>query len=173
MITNTIELRNFVIEKHGDQKYGKGENERPYIEHIDRVYEESLSHGLSSVISRASLGHDVKEDTDATDEEIIAAFGEEEAAIIFAVSDEPGANRAERKAKTYPKIKATPGATAVKLCDRIANVSDCIETKELGLLEMYTKEQPSFEEALRVPGEYESLWIELERLFTLAKTLAK
>jgi len=164
---NTIELRDFAIAKHGDQKYGKGDKALPYIFHIDMTYEESLSHGLPSVVSRACIGHDIKEDTDATDAEVLAAFGEEETKIIDAVTDEPGATRKERKAATYPKIKNTPHATAVKLCDRIANLKACVEFDETGLLKMYREEHPYFKEQLHVEGEYPSMWLEIDRIFAL------
>jgi len=163
---NTIELRDYVINKHGAQKYGKGENEKPYIFHIDMTYEESLSHGLPSVVSRACLGHDLIEDTDATYEDLVTVFGEAEATIIQAVSDEPGSNRKERKAKTYPKIKSTPNATPVKLCDRIANLKACLEFKQQGLFDMYSKEHTEFKDQLYVVGEYVSMWDELDKLFS-------
>ena len=157
---NILELRDFAIKKHGDQKYG----EHPYVFHLDMVYEVSLSHGLPPVVNRASIGLDLKEDTNVTEQEIVANFGEEEAKLIEAVTDEPGKNRKEKKAATYPKIKANANALAVKLCDRIANVRACRELGNKGLLEMYQREQPEFEAQLKTDGQYTSLWEELDRL---------
>ena len=155
------ELRDFAIKKHGDQKYGN----HPYVHHLDMVYAEALAHGLIPLVGRASYGHDVREDTNATEKEVIDVFGEEEAKLIEAVTDEPGKNRKERKEATYGKIKNTPFATPLKLCDRIANVRSCFRSKNKGLLSMYRKEQAEFEKQLKVEGEWLELWETLDKLF--------
>jgi len=158
---DTFAIRNYAIEKHGDQKYG----ERPYIYHLDMVYEESLSHGLPPVVSVASFLHDVLEDTDTCYAEIEQEFESKELAdLIECVTDEPGKNRKERKAATYSKIKANRDAVALKLCDRIANVRSCLIDKNTSLLSMYQKEQAEFEAQLKEKDEYPSLWAELDRL---------
>jgi len=165
MSFDTTAIRKFAIEKHGDQKYG----DKPYIEHLEMVYEESLSHGLPPVVSVASFLHDVLEDTDATYEELVEKFGSTELAdLISCVTDEEGKNRKERKAATYPKIKGNPDAIALKLCDRIANVRACVESGNTSLLSMYQKEQPEFEAQLKIEGVYPSLWEELDRLIQKA-----
>lgn len=158
---DTTAIREYAIEKHGDQMYG----EFPYIHHLEMVYEESLSHGLPPVVSVASFLHDVIEDTDVTYEDLIAEFGSTELAdLVFCVTDAPGKNRKERKAATYPKLKGCPDAIALKLCDRVSNVRACLESGNTGLLEMYKKEQPEFEAQLRTSDVYPSLWAELDRL---------
>lgn len=114
------------------------------------------------VLLAAAWLHDVAEDTATSIEEITKAFGPEVADIVHRVSDEPGANRKERKSKTYPKIRAQRGATIVKLCDRIANVeaSRAVPKK----MKMYAEEYPEFRAALFVPGIADSLWLRLDAL---------
>ena len=157
---DTTAIREYAIKKHGDQRYGN----RPYSYHLDMVYEESLSHGLAPIVSAASLVHDDMEDNASTHAELAILFGKELADLVECVTDEPGKNRKERKAKTYPKIRSNPFAVALKLCDRIANVRSCIEDDALALLSMYKKEHAVFEEWLKVEGEFPSLWEELDRL---------
>lgn len=90
-----------------------------------------------------------------------------------ALTDEPGANRKERKAATYPKIKGTPGALQLKLADRIANVENGLASRvkdpsnslNKRMFLMYKKEQPEFESALRVLGQYDEMWNRLNTLF--------
>jgi len=154
-------IKKFAIEKHGDQKYG----EHPYKHHLDMVYKESLCHDLPPIISVASFLHDVLEDTDVTYEDLVKEFGSDKlASLVFCVTDEPGKNRKERKAATYPKLKGNPNAIALKLCDRISNVRYCVESGNTDLLKMYKKEQPEFEAQLRTSDVYPSLWEELDRL---------
>lgn len=106
--------------------------------------------------------HDVVEDTSVTSEEVAAEFGATVAALVVAVTNEPGANRKERAAKTYPKIRAAgESAVALKLADRIANVESCLADSKLG---MYKKEAEGFRSVLRKPGEWEEMWLVLEKL---------
>ena len=156
-----LAIRNYAIEKHKNQKYGKHE----YIYHLDRVYDESLYYNLPPIVSAASFLHDVIEDTDTTYEDILIKFKSIELAdLVESVTDEPGKNRKERKAKTYPKINSNPNAVALKLCDRIANVKACYGLLSRGLLKMYRKEQEEFESQIRTAGVYENMWSDLTEL---------
>lgn len=129
---------------HQGQKYGG----HPYMYHIEKVVQIAKKLGYSQDVIIACYLHDTLEDTNLTREEIEEIFGKHIADVVYAVTDEPGANRKERKSKTYQKIKAIPDAIAVKLCDRIANVQESLSGNE-GLFKMYKKEQPAFEFALR------------------------
>jgi len=102
--------------------------------------------------------HDTIEDTDATKETIHNLFGFIVADAVYRVSDEEGANRKERKAKTYPKIRFRSLSVFIKLCDRLHNI------KRHGKLSMYRKEHESFKAALYIKGEFDSLWDEIEKL---------
>jgi GTP pyrophosphokinase len=109
--------------------------------------------------------HDVLEDTPIDYSVLEKEFSTEVAKLVFAVTDEGGSNRIERKERTYPKIKSygTP-AIILKLADRIANVESCLNSKD-SRYKMYLKEKSKFEEALRVQGELTELWDYLNSLF--------
>ena len=84
------------------------------------------------------------------------------AEIVYAVTDELGRNRKERKEKTYPRIAANKDAIAVKLCDRIANVQESSKTNHR-LYKMYQKEQADFKAALNLGHKQnQRLWELLE-----------
>jgi hypothetical protein len=78
---------------------------------------------------------------------------------------EPGKNRKQRNAKTYPKIKAKNEAIYLKLADRIANVQASIENN-LKKLKMYQNEFPDFKMALKQPGIADEMWSFLEELIS-------
>lgn len=129
-----------VAEKaHANQTY----DIYPYSYHIRQVVNIAEELGYDESIIVASALHDVLEDTDLSYNDIKKAFGEEIAEIVYAVTDEMGRNRNERKMKTYPKIKDNWKATAVKICDRIANMKHSSQyNKELH--KMYQKEYSAF-----------------------------
>ncbi len=120
----------------------------PYIYHVKQVVRIAEELGYDEVILVASALHDVLEDTELSYNDIKKAFGEEVAEIVFAVTDELGRNRKERKEKTYPKIRANWKATAVKICDRIANIEQSRNYNQK-LFETYQKEHQHFVESLQ------------------------
>ena len=87
-------------------------------------------------------------------------FGEDVAEMVFAVTDELGRNRKERKVKTYPKIAANPEAIILKLADRIANI------EHGGKIDMYKKEHGNFVGWLGGASQKDTqaMWEHLERL---------
>lgn len=167
----------FAARAHVDQRYGAA----PYTDHLVDVARTIVEFGFSpydpSTVKRArhqrlciaALLHDTIEDTNVGHEEIAAEFGQETADIVLAVTNEAGKNRKERFAKTYPKIRDNPDSIIVKLADRISNGRSCQKQKKPGLFKMYQKEWDNFEEALRIPGECDSMWECLERIFGTGK----
>jgi (p)ppGpp synthase/HD superfamily hydrolase len=129
-----------VAEKaHNNQTY----DIYPYMYHIRQVVKIAEELGYDESIIIASVLHDTLEDTALSFNDIKKAFGKEVAEIVYCVTDELGRDRNERKEKTYPKIQANWKATVVKICDRIANVSQSKEYNK-GLYEMYKKEHEIF-----------------------------
>jgi len=124
---------------HANQRY----DIFPYIYHIKRVVAiaEKLHYDESIIVACAL--HDSLEDTDLAYDDIVKFFGLEVAEIVFAVTDELGKNRKEKKEKTYAKIRNNWKAVAVKICDRIANVSHSMEYSDKHI-DMYRKEHTDF-----------------------------
>jgi guanosine-3',5'-bis(diphosphate) 3'-pyrophosphohydrolase len=145
---------------HQNQKYGN----EPYTKHLRDVVDVLKRFGItnSDVLAAAWL-HDAVEDTPLTIETVKEEFGDDVASLVYAVTTEPGKNRKERNAKTYPKIAAQPEAIYLKLADRIANVEASLgNNKEK--LKMYQKEFPDFLKALQQPGIADEMWCLLEEL---------
>jgi len=136
---------NLACDAHKDQLYG----DQPYETHLRMVTGVLWLFGIvSDEMMAAGWLHDALEDTKLTKDEIAAQCGERVAEIVWRVTDEPGANRKERKLKTYPKTRQDQDALILKLADRIANVKHCLRTNS-GLLSMYRKEHATFQRELR------------------------
>lgn len=162
--------KQFATLAHSDA--GQTYDGNPYATHLEAVAEVLMRYGETGKVMLAGARlHDVVEDVGIKISTIEDLFGSEVATLVGALTDEPGANRKERKAKTYPKIKATPGAVQLKLADRIANVENGIVTRNKRMFLMYKKEQPEFEKNLR-PGSTEIeelMWKRLDFLFQMGE----
>ncbi len=154
------EARRFAIAAHGGQTYG----DRPYAFHLDAVAEIASAYGDDAAI--VAYLHDTVEDTGVTIDEVERRFGAQVAACVALLTDQPGANRKERKAKTYAKLAAVTGpselALVVKAADRLANVRACIADRKLDLLDVYRGEHDAFRRAAFRPGLCDPLWAELD-----------
>lgn len=156
---------------HMGQRYGKF----PYTHHLfgtwDVLEKFGFSEDVLDPVKRkrnqrlilAAMLHDTLEDTDLTYDELRDEFGSKVADLVFAVTNEPGANRKERFLKTYPKIRANPDAVVLKLADRIANVIHALQSNP-EILEMYRKEWFTFEQELRKPNDCDEMWKHLETI---------
>jgi guanosine-3',5'-bis(diphosphate) 3'-pyrophosphohydrolase len=157
--------RRIALAAHADQRYG----EHPYRVHLEHVEEVLRRFPHTAVMRAAAWLHDAVEDTGLTVAEIAAELGDEVAAIVAAVTDEPGATRAERKPRTLAKLgRASPEARAVKLADRIANLEASAAGARRDLQAMYEREYPEFRRALHVAGEHDAMWAALDRLIAPA-----
>jgi guanosine-3',5'-bis(diphosphate) 3'-pyrophosphohydrolase len=151
--------KRFAIEAHGDQHYG----DAPYVAHLQAVHDVLVEFGyLNEDLLAAAWLHDVLEDTTTTFEDLSREFGLRVAQIVKGVTNELGKNRAERHAKTYPKIASDLDCVTLKLADRIANMRASLTGKKF--IAMYRGEYPEFRAALRPGGGCEAMWIELDRL---------
>lgn len=83
------------LRAHKDQKYG----EFPYSKHLEDVVTTLSTYypedSLSETVLAAAWLHDTIEDTGWTFQAIFEEFGRHIARIVFACTDEPGANRKE------------------------------------------------------------------------------
>ena len=131
---------------HGDQKYG----DKPYSYHLEMVFRNAQRYGGSRAAKIAAVLHDVIEDTPISKEQIAEKFGSHVADIVDLVSNQPD------KAETYKRIRTDKDAVFVKLCDRLANVTEGKKNDK------YRKEQPLFKSILYRPGEFDDLWDAIE-----------
>jgi (p)ppGpp synthase/HD superfamily hydrolase len=151
----------FASVKHKDQVYGENE---PYTTHLGHVAEVLRRFKFDSEdLQVAAWLHDVVEDTDATITQVEMMFGRNVADLVGRVTNEPGKNRKERHAKTYPKIQASLDATTLKLADRIANLEVSVENSS-PQLQMYRKEHSAFKSLLYKPGVHEGMWRHIDFL---------
>lgn len=165
----------FAMNAHKEQTYGR----KPYHVHLLDVVNVLRRFvdwdDLSQDMINAAWLHDVIEDTQTSYEEIKNKFGQQVADLVWAVTNEPGENRAERAKKTYPKIRNTSNAITIKLADRIANLEQCVSHDRIGrrpggLFKMYLKEYPTFQEELRSRCRGEGatcrlMWEHIDSLF--------
>ncbi len=158
--------RNFAMTAHGDQRYGA----HPYVVHLDAVAQLALPYGDDAM--RIAYLHDTVEDTDVTVDQVAALFGPHVAACVALLTDQPGANRKERKAKTYARLAEVSGplelALIVKAADRLANVRACVADCKVDLWRVYQGEHAAFQAAAYRAGLCDPLWQELAELLTEA-----
>lgn len=161
-----VAAREFAVAAHGDQKYGT----EPYSVHLDAVAAIAAPYGDEAKV--CAYLHDVVEDTDVPLEAIRERFGDLIAKCVDLLTDEPGLNRKERKARTNAKLKAVPeelqAALLVKCADRLANLRASAASSDPGKLAMYRKEHPAFRDAAFRPGLCDELWHEMDEI--LAKS---
>ncbi len=104
--------RAFAITAHGEQRYG----DQPYRVHLDAVTELLAPFGEQAQV--VGYLHDVVEDTTVTLETVSETFGDRVAACLALVTDEPGVNRRERKARTNAKL-AELGDAAAEVLEKL------------------------------------------------------
>ncbi len=156
-INETIEVaKAFANLLHVDA--GQTYDKLPYITHCQSVVDVLLHFNETdkSILAAAYL-HDVVEDCGVSLVTIEDIFGPKIAKLVYAVTDEPGANRKERKEKTYKKILTVEDAVKIKLADRIANLTHSVNSGNERMFRMYLKEAAEFEKAL-----YEEDTLDLE-----------
>lgn len=160
-ITKVKEAAYFAISAHGNQTY----DGYPYYFHLEEVVEVLREYGFTEdVYVMSGYLHDALEDTAVSYNDIKNKFGVDVAEIVYAVTDELGRNRKERKEKTLPKIAALYDAIVVKLADRIANMRNSMK-KGHKMNEMYAKEYEEFKKILYDGSiELKPMWYELDCL---------
>jgi guanosine-3',5'-bis(diphosphate) 3'-pyrophosphohydrolase len=124
----------FAAVRHRDQRR-KGAQAWPYINHPLRVAE--LLWRVAGVndgeVLAAALLHDTLEDTDTRGQEITERFGARVHDLVVEMSDDPGLTARQRKAAQIASASGlSHGAALIKLADKIANVSDIVESPPRG-----------------------------------------
>ena len=113
----------FAKEKHKGQKRIGGDD---YITHPIAVMEIVKRQGLDESYQIAALFHDLLEDTDATEEEILQIGNPEILEAVKLLTKKKGYDMAEY----IGSIKNNPIAHAVKAADRLHNLQCAIVTDE-------------------------------------------
>ncbi len=154
--------RRYAVEMHEGQLYGG----RPYIYHLDAVASALASFGPTAQV--IGYLHDVVEDTGATVQAVRERFGSFNADAVALLTDEPGATRKERKARTYAKLSTVTGplelALVAKVADRLSNVRECLLEGNVPMWDVYRGEHAAFRAAAFRPGRCDDMWAELNAL---------
>jgi (p)ppGpp synthase/HD superfamily hydrolase len=154
--------RAFAVAAHGEQRYG----DLPYSVHLNAVADTLALFGEEAQV--VGYLHDVVEDTAVSLETLRAEFGERVAKLVALVTDEPGANRRERKARSNAKLAAVTAddslALVVKAADRLANLRASATGGAGSKLGMYRREHPEFRRAAYRPGLCDALWREIDAI---------
>lgn len=156
------------------QQTGQTYDGKPYLTHLEEVVGVLYKHNeTSKTILCAAYLHDIVEDSGTSINTIEDLFGKSIAELVWAVTDEPGANRKERKSKTYPKIvKAGPNAIKIKIADRIANVTHSQNSKNERMFRMYLQEANDFKKNLYSHiDDIDSYWTHLENKYATGKAV--
>jgi (p)ppGpp synthase/HD superfamily hydrolase len=121
-------IRHYSIKTHNavNHKYGKNSN---YSVHLDMVgdfgetYLYLLPEDKQIYAHAGCFAHDRIEDCRETYNDLVKYCGVDVADIVYAVTDEKGKTREERKSKKlYNEMLYNTEAVFVKLCDRLANL---------------------------------------------------
>lgn len=126
--------RNFALVHHGEQLY----DNRPYIVHLDDVYQILLKYTTDEDILNAAYLHDILEDTKVTKILIEKEFNKRVADIVFNVSGF-GSNRIEKQRDIRNKIENDDDSIMLKMADRLANIRNS-KVKKPSLFILYKKE---------------------------------
>jgi (p)ppGpp synthase/HD superfamily hydrolase len=140
METILKKIISFADAAHGDQKR-KYADER-YVQHPVRVMKTCAQYGYPLPVLAAAILHDVLEDTDVTQQEIVdflltvmnEANTEQTVFLVIELTDVytkdkyPGLNRQERKAKEAERLKkVSADAQTIKYADVIDNSVDIVK----------------------------------------------
>lgn len=128
-----LKARKFAIEKHGKQMYG----DKPYIYHLDMVYQIALNAQLDEDYQVAAYLHDILEDTNVTKEELESIFGKRVAQLVDSVTGY-GETRKEKKQCMLAKLNDFPEGISLKMADRYANMKESLDIPKL--FKMYESE---------------------------------
>jgi GTP diphosphokinase / guanosine-3',5'-bis(diphosphate) 3'-diphosphatase len=122
----------FASEKHMLQRR-KGCEDIPYINHTIKVayiLQETGNERAPELLASAVL-HDVLEDTETTEAELISLFGNTVCSIVKEVTDDMSLTYDDRKRAQIKKAPSlSPDAKKIKIADKISNINDIL-TKTL------------------------------------------
>lgn len=150
---------NYAREKHLGQYRKHGEN---YIVHPLRVVEILREKGIEDEeVLMAGLFHDLLEDTDASEEEILSYGSPRVLELVRLLSKE----KAFVMEEYIDRIYRDEDARLIKLADRLSNLEDSFRLRNLKFLERYIKDtEDNFEKMCKETVFEEELRRSLESL---------
>lgn len=119
-----LKAAHFAAQKHSMQRR-KNVDASPYINHpIEVAMHLSQVGGVDDEdILVAALLHDTIEDTETTQAEIVAAFGEQVAGLVLECTDDKSLDTMERKRLQIENAcHKSPGAKMIKIADKTCNL---------------------------------------------------
>jgi Guanosine polyphosphate pyrophosphohydrolases/synthetases len=131
----------FATDKH---KMQHRKNGSPYITHpisvANLLLKYKKSHNINRLLAAAYL-HDTLEDTDTSYYELVDVFGYDIAGIVMELTTNEDMKNdiGKNKYLAYKLNSMTKWALAIKLCDRLDNVSD-LETMDESFRKRYMEE---------------------------------
>lgn len=112
----------FAARAHAGQ-VRKGAAAEPYVNHVIEVAAILAEAGAPLEAVLAGLLHDTVEDTEATEADLVAAFGPGVAAIVAEATDDKSLPKETRKALQVSLVpKKSDAAKQLKLADKISNL---------------------------------------------------
>ena len=160
-----IQAAYFSAEKHKTQRR-KDIEETPYINHpLSLANVLTVECGIDDVeVICGALLHDTIEDTETTEAELVAAFGENITRIVLEVTDDKTLDKNERKeAQVAHAPHISDQAKLVKLADKISNLRDISASPPSGW--SVERKQEYFDWAARVIDGLRGVHPKLEALF--------
>lgn len=104
----------------------------PYIVHPVAVALVLARYGFSDTVIAAAIAHDIIEDTSVSVEELRRELGDEVANLVAPVTHDDTLPWEEKKRAYIEEVrKASEGAKAISLADKIANAYSLIEAHEV------------------------------------------
>jgi len=134
MINHFVLALAFAAEKHQHQRR-RDAKITPYINHPIGLINVLVNEGgvLSWDVLCAALLHDVIEDTETSETELIEHFGKKVAAVVMELTDDKSLPKAERKLRQIQNASlASHEAKLVKLADKICNLRDILTNPPSG-----------------------------------------
>jgi hypothetical protein len=158
----------YALEKHGKQTHGSlsiSDHLHMVTARIESEYTRCFPTQDIPLVTLLQAGwlHDVLEDTDATEQEILDIFGSDVTNIVVAVTDGPGKTRMERHLNTYYRTRRSKGGVFVKMSDRWHNQHRSLVNKELRFAKDYANEYDYFKFALYEFPVFSPFWKQLDQ----------
>lgn len=160
--------RNYAIQAHGEQKYGK----KPYVYHLDHVYQVCCRFGYhdNPVLGMGCFLHDIIEDTLKSVEDVRATLGGSTDSrnyaitvgeLVLSVTDFPSGDKTETFTKRTQHNKQ---GVLLKMFDRIANIEACLAEDKIKVLKKYHSEHHLFVKILKPWEIDQNVWNYLKEL---------